>query len=106
MRFVRRKTITTAFFINWIFTNFCCQWSSTQAVAEDKEYFTDEEMHYIKDKLEFENIRFRTIIIFMMDIGCHREEALAIKFSDINKFRETISIKRAFVKSRIDNRYI
>lgn len=76
------------------------------AVAEDKEYFTAEEMHYIKDKLELENIRFRTLITFMMDMGCRREEALAIKFSDINKFRETISIERAFVKSKIDNRYI
>lgn len=76
------------------------------AVSEDKEYFTDEEMHYIKEKLEFENIRFRTLITFMMDMGCRREEALAIKFSDINKFRETISINRAFVKSKIDGRYI
>ena len=76
------------------------------AVANDKEYFTDEEMHYIKDKLEFENIRFKTLITFMMDMGCRREEALAIKWSDINWFRGTVSIERAFVKSRIDGRYI
>ncbi len=76
------------------------------AVAEDKEYFTDEEMHYIKDKLEFENIRFKTLITFMMDMGCRREEALAIKWSDLNWFRGTVSIERAFVKSKIDNRYI
>ena len=76
------------------------------AVAEDKEYFTEEEMHYIKDKLEFENIRFKTLITFMMDMGTRREEALAIKWSDINWYRGTISIERAFVKSKIDNRYI
>lgn len=77
-----------------------------QAVSKDKEYFTKEEMHYIKERLEFENIRFKTLITFMMDMGCRREEALAIKYSDFNKFRETISIERAFVKSKIDNRYI
>src|SRR5574344_1829664 len=42
----------------------------------------------------------------MMDKGCRREEGLDIKYRDINKFRETISIERAFVKSKIDNRYI
>lgn len=77
-----------------------------QAVSKDKEYFTDEEMHYIKEKIEFENIRFRTVITVIMDTGLRREEALALKFSDINKFRETITINRAFVKSKIDNRYI
>jgi len=76
------------------------------AVSEDKEYFTDEEMHFIKEKVEFENIRFRTLITFMMDMGCRREEALAIKYSDINEFRGTISIQRAFVKSDLDGRYI
>jgi len=76
------------------------------AVAEDKEYFSEEEMHYIKEKLEFENIRFRTLITFMMDMGCRREEALAIKYGDINIFRKTINIERAFVKSTLDNRYI
>lgn len=76
------------------------------AVAEDKEYFTDEEMHYIKEKLEFKNIRFKTLITFMMDMGCRREEALAIKWKDINWFRKTVSIERAFVKSRMDHKYI
>ena len=77
-----------------------------QARSEDKEYFTEEEMHFIKDKLEFENIRFRTLITLILDSGFRREEALAIKFSDINKLRQTISVERAFVKSKIDNRYI
>lgn len=76
------------------------------AVSVDKEYFTDEEMHYIKEKIEFENIRFRTLITLIMDTGMRREEALAIKYKDINKFRGTISIERAFVKSKLDNRYI
>ena len=77
-----------------------------RATSDDKEYFTDEEMHYIKEKLEFENIRFRTLVTFMMDMGCRREEAIAIKFSDINRFRGTIKIERALVKSVIDGRYI
>lgn len=72
----------------------------------NKEYFTDEEMHYIKEKLEFENIRFRTLITFMMDMGCRREECICNKFGDINEFRKTISINRAFVKSKLDYRYI
>lgn len=77
-----------------------------QAIAKDKEYFTEEEMHYIHDKVELENIRFRTLIILMMDTGVRREEALAIKFGDINKIRRTLTISRAFIKSRLDGRYI
>lgn len=76
------------------------------AVSDEKEYLTDEEMHYIKERIEFENIRFRTLITLIMDTGVRREEALAFKFSDINKFRGTMTINRAFIKSPIDNRYI
>ncbi len=76
------------------------------AVAKDKEYFTEEEMHYIHDKVENENIRFRTLIILMLDSGVRREEALAIKFSDINKIRKTLTISRAFIKSKLDGRDI
>jgi len=76
------------------------------AVAKDKEYFTEEEMHYIHDKVELENIRFRTLIILMLDSGVRREEALAIKFGDINKVRRTLTISRAFIKSRLDGREI
>lgn len=56
--------------------------------------------------LEFENIRFKTLITLIMDTGLRREEALALKYSDINKLRGTINIARAFVKSRLDNRFI
>lgn len=77
-----------------------------QARSDDKEYCTTEEMHIIKEKLEFENIRFRTLITLIMDTGLRREEALAIKYSDINKLRGTIKIERAFVKSKIDGKFI
>ena len=63
-------------------------------------------MHYIHDKIELENIRFRTLIVLMMDSGIRREEALAIKFSDINKIRKTLTISRAYIKSRLDGREI
>ncbi len=77
-----------------------------QAIAQEKEYFSDEEMHYIHDKVELENIRFRTLIVLMLDSGMRREEALAIKFGDINKIRRTLTISRAFIKSRLDGRFI
>lgn len=73
------------------------------ASANEKEYFNIEEMHYIHEKIEHENIRFRTLIVLMMDNGLRREEALGIKFKDINKLRETITISRAYVKSRLGN---
>lgn len=75
-------------------------------VAKDKEYFSEEEMHYIHDKVELENICFRTLIILMLDSGVRKEEALAIKFSDVNKIRRTLNISRAYVTSRLDNRKI
>lgn len=76
------------------------------AVANDKEYFTEDEMHYIHDKLELENIRFRTLITLMMTSGVRREEALAIRYGDINKVRRTLKISRSFIKSKIDGRNI
>ncbi len=76
------------------------------AKSDDKDYFTKEEIHFIKDKIDFENIRLRTLITLILDSGFRREEALAIKYSDINNLRQTISVDRAFVKSKIDNRYI
>lgn len=78
-----------------------------QAVSNEKDYFNIEEMHYIHDKIEHENIRFRTLIILMLDCGLRKEEALAIKYKDINKLRKTIRISRAYVKSRLgSNSYI
>lgn len=77
-----------------------------QAVAQDKKYFSEEEMHYVHDKVELQNIRFRTLIILMLDSGIRREEALAIKFGDINRVRRTLTISRAFIKSILDGREI
>ena len=76
------------------------------AVAKNKEYFTEEEMHFIHDKVELENIRFRTLIVLMLDSGMRREEALGLKFSDINKVRKTLTISRAYIKSKINNKDI
>ena len=70
--------------------------------ATDKEYFTEEEMHYLHDKIESENIRFRTLIVLLLDSGVRREEALAIKFGDINRVRRTLTISRSFINSRLD----
>ncbi len=76
------------------------------AVAKDKEYFSEEEMYYIHDKIEHENIRFRTLIVLMLDSGLRREEALGIKYGDINKMRKTLSISRAFIQSQLDGKRI
>lgn len=76
------------------------------AVAVDKEYFTKEEMHYIHDKIELENIRFRTLIVLMLDSGLRKEEALALKFEDINIIRKTLKVNRAYIKSKLDGRNI
>ena len=70
--------------------------------ATDKEYFTEEEMHYLHDKIESENIRFRTLIVLLLDSGVRREEALAIQFGDINRVRRTLTISRSFINSRLD----
>ncbi len=68
------------------------------AISNEKTYLTEEEMHYIHDRVEFENIRFRTLIVLLLDSGIRREEALALKFENINKNRNTASIKSAVIK--------
>lgn len=77
-----------------------------KAVPQDKDYFSEEEMHYVHEKVEFENIRFRTLIILMLDGGLRKEEALAIKFGDVNNLRKTLKISRAVVISPLNGELI
>lgn len=66
---------------------------------DEKEYFTLEEMDYIKGLLSNANIRLRTAIFLIMDTGCRREEIIGLKWKDIDFNDNTIDINKAVVST-------
>lgn len=58
------------------------------------------------EALKKENIRFKALINLFLETGLRIEEITAIKWSDLNKFRLTLSIKRALIKSKITGNLI
>jgi len=74
--------------------------------VNQKSYLDKEDIILIKEHLKAENIRFHTLITLIMDTGMRREEALALRYSDINFNTRILSISRALVKSRLTGKYI
>lgn len=74
--------------------------------VNQKPYLDKEDIILIKERLKFENIRFHTLITLIMDTGMRREEALALRYSDINFNTRILSISRALVKSRLTSKHI
>lgn len=68
---------------------------------EEKEYFTLEEMDYVKELLLNSNIRLRTAMYLILDSGCRREEACGLKWRDIDFENNTIDINKAVVSSGV-----
>jgi len=66
---------------------------------DEKEYFTLEEMDYVKGLLSNANIRLRTAIFLIMDTGCRREEIIGLKWKDIDFDNNTIDINKAVVST-------
>ena len=66
---------------------------------DEKEYFTLEEMDYVKGLLANANIRLRTAIFLIMDTGCRREEVIGLKWKDIDFDNKTIDINKAVVST-------
>lgn len=66
---------------------------------EEKEYFTLEEMDYVKELLLNANIRLRAAMYLVLDSGCRREEACGLKWQDIDFENNTIDINKAVVNS-------
>ena len=66
---------------------------------EEKEYFTIEEMDYVKRLLNNANIRLKTAMILVMDSGCRREEVCGLKWEDIDFDNNTIDINKAVISS-------
>lgn len=64
---------------------------------DEKEYFSLEEMDYIKQLLLTANIRLRTAMYLILDSGCRREEACGLKWKDIDFENNTIDINKAVV---------
>jgi len=76
-----------------------CDFVSKKPTAkpDKKEYFTLEEMDYVKELLVNENIRLKTAIFLTMDTGCRREEIIGLKWKDIDFENKTIDINEAVV---------
>ena len=75
-------------------------------ISNDSNYLEDIEMHYVHEKIEFENIRLRTLVIIMLDMGLRKEEALALKYSDFNKIRNTVKVSISVIRSRLSGKII
>ena len=61
----------------------------------EKEYFTLEEMDYVKELLSTTNIRLKTAMFIIMDTGCRREELLGLTWRDIDFEKKTVNINKA-----------
>lgn len=68
---------------------------------DEKEYFTLEEMDYIKELLTTANIRLKSAIYLAMDTGCRREEIVGLKWEDLDFENNTIDINKAVVSNYI-----
>lgn len=66
---------------------------------DEKEYFTLEEMDYVKELLQNSNIRLRTAMYLILDSGCRREEACGLKWKDVDFENNTIDINKAVIAS-------
>lgn len=67
--------------------------------SKEKEYFTLEEMDYIKILLKSSNIRFKTAMYLLIDSGCRREEIIGLKWCDIDFIENKININKAVVST-------
>lgn len=72
----------------------------------NQNYLIEDEIKIVLEALKKENIRFKALINLFLETGLRIEEITAIKWSDLNKFRLTLSIKRALIKSRITGNLI
>ncbi len=73
---------------------------------KNRDYLATIDMHFVLDEISKKNIRFKTLINLVLETGMRIEEAVAIKFSDINRYRSTINIMRSVTKSRLTGELI
>ncbi len=67
--------------------------------SDEREYFTIEEMDYVKELLQTANIRLKTAIFLIMDTGCRREEVIGLKWEDVDFEKNIIDINKAVVST-------
>ena len=73
---------------------------------KDRNYLANEDIKYVLSELNKKNIRFKTLINLFLETGLRIEEITPLKYSDINRLRETIKISRALVKSKLNGELI
>ena len=62
---------------------------------DEKEYFTLEEMDYVKELLSTTSIRLKTAMFIIMDTGSRCEELLGLTWRNIDFEKKTININKA-----------
>ncbi len=72
----------------------------------NQNYLITEEIKVVLDALDNENIRFKALINLFLETGLRIEEITALKWCDLNKFRQTIFIHRALIKSKLTGKLI
>ena len=73
---------------------------------KNQNYLITEEIKIVLNALDDENIRFKALINLFLETGLRIEEITALKWCDLNKFRQTISIHRALIKSKLTGKLI
>lgn len=74
--------------------------------AKNRDYLATVDIQYVLNEVEKKNIRFKTLVNLVLETGMRIEELTAIKYSDINRRRNTISIIRSVTKSRLTGELI
>lgn len=73
---------------------------------KSRDYLASVDIQYVLNEVEKKNIRFKTLVNLVLETGMRIEELTAIKYSDINRHRSTISIIRSVTKSRLTGELI
>lgn len=74
--------------------------------AKNRDYLASVDIQFVLNEVEKKNIRFKTLVNLVLETGMRIEELTAIKYSDINRRRNTISIIRSVTKSRLTGELI
>ena len=73
---------------------------------KNRDYLASVDIQYVLNEVEKKNIRFKTLVNLVLETGMRIEELTAIKYSDINRRRNTIRIIRSVIKSRLTGELI
>ena len=71
--------------------------SPTKAEGKDKEipFFAEDELNHIKECLEKEPLKWRALVLLLMDSGMRRGEALALTWDSVDFKESTVTVRQS-----------